>query len=87
MFEYIVDYSQGSNYVKYVQEGIPFNAEACEGTKVHVAVDGRYAGFIIISDEVKEDSPKAVKALRDIGVKRIAMLTGDVESACTGIAG
>lgn len=47
------------------------------GTVVHVAVDKRYAGYIVISDEIKEDSAKAIKDLKAIGVKKTVMLTGD----------
>ena len=47
------------------------------GTLVHIAVDGIYAGFIVISDEIKEDSAHGIAALKEIGIKKIAMLTGD----------
>ena len=47
------------------------------GTIIHVAVNGEYAGHIIINDRVKEDSAEAVSQLRNLGVSRIVMLTGD----------
>lgn len=47
------------------------------GTVVHVALDNRYAGYIVISDEVKEDSKAAISGLKEIGVKKTVMLTGD----------
>ena len=47
------------------------------GTVIHVAVNGDYAGHIIINDRVKEDSSEAVSQLKKIGVNRIVMLTGD----------
>ncbi len=47
------------------------------GTTVHVAVNGEYAGHIVISDEIKETSPAAVKALKAAGVTKTVMLTGD----------
>ncbi len=47
------------------------------GTVIHIAIDGEYAGHILISDTVKEHSKEAVEALRKAGIKRIAMLTGD----------
>ncbi len=57
--------------------------EACAaadgGTVVHVAVDGSYAGHIVISDEVKSDAAQAIAALKSYGVKRTVMLTGDTE--------
>lgn len=48
-----------------------------EGTVVHVAVDGTYAGCILISDEVKEDAAKTVALLKKLGVVKTIMLTGD----------
>lgn len=47
------------------------------GTIVHVAVDGKYAGHIVISDVVKKDSAEAVRGLKRLGVERTVMLTGD----------
>lgn len=48
-----------------------------EGTVVHVAIDGTYAGYLIISDEIKPDAKRAIQGLKDVGVKRQIMLTGD----------
>jgi Cd2+/Zn2+-exporting ATPase len=48
-----------------------------EGTVVHVAVDKKYAGYIIISDELKDDAVDAVKSLKEIGIKKNILLTGD----------
>lgn len=62
-------------------ENIPYEKSDLIGTIVHLAVDKKYAGFILISDEVKEDSAKAIKSLRKIGVKKIVMLTGDSRAA------
>ncbi len=47
------------------------------GTIIHVAVDGRYAGHIVINDRIKDDSPKAIANLKSLGVSRTVMLTGD----------
>lgn len=44
---------------------------------VHIAVDGKYAGYIVISDTIKKDSKDTVKALKSLGVERLIMLTGD----------
>ena len=51
----------------------------CEhiGTIIHVAIDGEYAGHIVINDKVKEDSAEAIAALKALGVSRTIMLTGD----------
>lgn len=62
-------------------ENIPYEKSDLIGTIVHLAIDKKYAGFILISDEVKEDSAKAIKSLREIGVKKIVMLTGDSRAA------
>lgn len=47
------------------------------GTTVHIAINGKYAGHIVISDEIKSDSKEAVKALKEIGIRKTVMLTGD----------
>ena len=47
------------------------------GTIIHVAIDGQYAGHIVISDKVKEDSAEAIAELKALGVSRTVMLTGD----------
>lgn len=50
---------------------------AATGTVVYMDIDKSYAGYIVISDEVKEDSRRAIKALKDMGIKKTVMLTGD----------
>ena len=64
---------------------------ACEqntgiGTVVHLAVDGAYAGYILISDVVKEQSEAAVRALKASGVKKTVMLTGDSRTVAEHVA-
>lgn len=56
------------------------------GTIVHVAVDGKYAGHIVISDVVKKDSAEAVRGLKRLGVERTVMLTGDREAVGKEVA-
>ena len=56
------------------------------GTIVHIAVDGKYAGHIVISDEMKDTSEEAMQALKAAGVKRTVMLTGDKESVAKAVA-
>ena len=56
------------------------------GTIVHVAVDGKYAGHIVISDVVKNDSAEAIKSLKKLGVDRTVMLTGDREAVGKEVA-
>lgn len=60
---------------------VPFTDIDTTGSIVHVAVDGSYAGYIVISDEIKTDSKKALKDLKDIGVRKLVMLTGDNKGA------
>jgi Cd2+/Zn2+-exporting ATPase len=57
-----------------------------EGTVVHVVIDGTYAGYIIIGDELKEDSVKAVEMLRKAGVQTVSMLTGDNTASAGKVA-
>ena len=56
------------------------------GTIIHVAIEGEYAGHIVISDRIKEDSAEAVRALKAAGVSRTVMLTGDQESVAKSVA-
>ena len=56
------------------------------GTVIHVALDGEYAGHILISDLEKEDMREALEALHEAGVTRTVMLTGDAESAAKQVA-
>lgn len=56
------------------------------GTIVHVAVDGKYAGHIVISDVVKNDSAEAISSLKRLGVDRTVMLTGDREAVGKEVA-
>lgn len=74
------------NYKLMEKENISYKQVETIGTIVHVAIERKYAGYIIISDEVKEDSAKAIKALKSIGVKKTVMLTGDNEIVGNKIA-
>jgi Cd2+/Zn2+-exporting ATPase len=53
---------------------------------VHVAINGDYVGHILISDRIKEDSSSAIKALRDVGISKIVMLTGDNEEVAGAVS-
>ncbi len=59
------------------QEQIEADETDEERTIVHIGIDGKYAGYITIADELKADSKKAIENLREIGVSKIIMLTGD----------
>lgn len=67
------------------RENISFGEVDEIGTVIHMVVDSKYAGYIVISDEVKEDSAKALKALKSIGVRKLVMLTGDIGAVGTKI--
>lgn len=56
------------------------------GTIIHVVVDNKYKGYIVISDEIKEDSKNAIQALKSIGVKKTVMLTGDNRKVAEKVA-
>ncbi|HIT94840.1 MAG TPA: cadmium-translocating P-type ATPase, partial [Candidatus Faecivivens stercoripullorum] len=60
-----------------VQLGVDFEDCRSAGTVVHVALDGKYAGHILISDRLKPDAKQAIAQLRQIGVRKTVMLTGD----------
>ena len=68
------------------EEGAAWHPCHHSGTIIHVAVDGRYEGHIVISDRVKEDAASAVSALKSLGVSNIVMLTGDQESIASSVA-
>ncbi len=59
----------------------------CPGTIIHVAIDGLYAGHIVINDKVKDDSAGALADLRGLGVRRLVMLTGDRKAIAAKVAG
>jgi len=69
--------------------GIPVQLDdeaLCAGTVVFVAIDGKFAGGISISDEVKSDSKSALSALKSMGVRKTVMLTGDAERIASAVA-
>ncbi|HSO18544.1 MAG TPA: heavy metal translocating P-type ATPase [Desulfosarcina sp.] len=62
--------------------------QVCElaGTAAHIAVDGKYAGYILVGDSVREDAGQAIARLRRMGIGRIEMLTGDNRCAAQSVA-
>ena len=56
------------------------------GTIIHVAIDGEYAGHIVINDKIKEDSAEAIQALKSLGVNHTVMLTGDRKEVAEDVA-
>lgn len=66
--------------------GLRYEENTGIGTVVHMAVDGVYAGFILISDVVKEQSAAAITALKAAGVKKTVMLTGDSRAVAEHVA-
>jgi Cd2+/Zn2+-exporting ATPase len=75
------------NYKLMQQMGISCAEAKSTGTKVYIAVNGIFAGCIIISDEIKPDSPSAIAALKERGVRKTVMLTGDDPLIAEAIAG
>lgn len=67
-------------------EAIDHNQCDFDSTVAHVAVDGKYAGYITIGDRIRPDAKQAVKALRQQGIERVAMLTGDNACAAEAVA-
>ena len=73
-----------------LMESLGVSAPDCSqavGTIVHVAVEGRYAGHIVISDEIKPGARAAIAGLKAAGVSRTVMLTGDAEPVARDVAG
>ena len=68
------------------KNGIKINESSGIGTKVYIAFDGTFAGCIVISDEIKPGSKDAVTALRNKGIEKIIMLTGDTPQTAKEIA-
>ena len=68
------------------KENIEHDTCDVSGTVVHVVIDHKYAGYAIISDEIKEDTRTALQKLRDIGVKRQIMLTGDSQEVAKAVS-
>lgn len=66
--------------------GISLSPVTRPGTVVFVAVDGEYRGYILISDQVKEDADKAITGLKKLGVRKTVMLTGDTAAAAKPVA-
>lgn len=75
-----------------MMKAVGANMHECErchdmvGTVIHVAVDGTYAGHIVISDQVKPDAAQAIERLKRLGVNRTVMLTGDKEEVGKAVA-
>lgn len=69
--------SSGGTISSNMDDAIPDHDNDRAGTTVHVMSDGRYMGWIEVSDTLKEDAAKAVDRLRKHGIKKVAMLTGD----------
>ncbi|VXD24680.1 Zinc-transporting ATPase [Planktothrix serta PCC 8927] len=68
------------------RENIDHDTCNLEGTIVHLAIDGCYAGYILIADEIKDDAIKAIQDLKSVGVERIIMLTGDNRAVAKSVA-
>ena len=69
------------------QRGIPFIGCHSVGTIIHIAIDGQYAGHIVISDVVKPHAKEAIERLKHAGVEKTVMLTGDSRRVADQVAG
>lgn len=71
-----------------MMDDIGLEAHQCHlvGTIIHVAIDGKYAGHIVINDKIKEDSAEAIASLKELGVEKAVMLTGDREAVGKDVA-
>ncbi len=56
------------------------------GTVVHIAIDDRYAGYILIADKIRQDAAKTIKELKKLGIKKVVMLTGDAKETAENVA-
>ena len=74
------------NYKLMNELGVQY--ETCEeiGTIVYVAVDGKYAGYILISDRIKDTAAEAISSLKQAGIKKTVMLTGDAKKTADAVA-
>lgn len=68
------------------KHGIPCHDISSDGSIIHMCIDGKYAGYVIISDKIKPDSVSTIKKLYDIGIEKIAMLTGDAKNIASSVA-
>lgn len=68
-------------------QNISYVENESAGTVIYIAHDGRFAGAIVISDTIKEGTKEAIAAMKQVGVKRCVMLTGDREEAAKAVAG
>ena len=66
--------------------GVKWHQCHCTGTIIHIAINGEYAGHIVINDQIKEDSKSAISSLKDLGVSKCVMLTGDHREVAKQIA-
>ena len=66
--------------------GLNVPAVSETGTLVHVAIEGRYAGYLLIADVVKPHSAQAIRGLKDAGVRKTVMLTGDAEPVAKAVS-
>lgn len=67
------------------KENITYDNVDVAGTVVYVAIDRKFAGYILISDEIKEDSKEAISGLKELGVKKTVMLTGDSKTIASKV--
>ena len=68
------------------EENIEYTKSQEIGTVIYVSIDKKYAGYIVIADEIKKDSKIAISNLKKINIKQIVMLTGDKKDVGESVA-
>jgi len=74
------------NYKLLEEENISFTKSDLQGTVVYVAINGQFAGTIVISDEIKQDSYKLIKELKKLSIQKTVMLTGDIKNSAERVS-
>jgi len=67
------------------RENISFEESSALGSILYIAINKKYVGNIVVSDQIKKDSKEAIKLLKALGVKKTIMLTGDKKSVATSV--
>ena len=80
-----IDNSRISDVQEIAGHGVYTPSDAI-GTVIYLACNGKYAGYIVIEDEVKADAPAAIRALKEVGVRKTVMLTGDADAVGKKVA-
>ncbi len=81
-----MEITAGNDKLLHLNKYIEHDTCHIEGTVVHISVDEKYAGYILISDQLKEDTEYTAKELRKLGIRKLVMLSGDSKKTANDIA-